>query len=116
MRAFSAAEVHAFRVAAQGSRHEVLFDFMVATGCRPGEALGVRWSDLDGDSVAFRQALTTDGRRPVLGPAKTPGSLRSVPLPEPVLSALGRHRARQAELALELGAVYARDLRPDLRE
>ncbi len=110
MRALSADEIRQFRAAAQGSRHETLFDFMLATGCRPGEALGVRWRDLEDGSVTFHQALTTEASRPVLGPVKTPGSLRSVPLPEPVLSALGRHRARQAELALKFGSVYARDL------
>ena len=110
MRALSAEEIKAFRTAVQGTRHATLFDFVLATGCRPGEALGLRWADLEGDSVTFRQALTRERGKPVLGPVKTPGSLRSVPLPSPVIQALSSHRARQAKRALKIGSVYARDL------
>ena len=112
MQALSKEEVARFRAAAKGTRHAVLFDFMLASGCRPGEALAIRWADLDLETgeVMIQRALTTVDGRPVFGSPKTAGSRRRIPLPSALAGSLVRHRLAQAEQALMLGPVYDREL------
>lgn len=47
MRALSADEALRFLEAAEGTRHGVLFELLLATGLWPGEALALRWTDID---------------------------------------------------------------------
>jgi integrase len=58
----------------------------VLTGLRVGEILGLRWKDIDLVSGQLRveQAIY----RGMVGPPKTKGSRRTLPLPEPVTSTL----------------------------
>ncbi len=112
-RAFSAEEVRRFRDAAKGTKHAALWDFLLATGCRPGEALGLRWQDLDLEAgqVLIRQTLTKGEKgKPVFASPKTEKSKRTIPLPGPTVAVLREHRVRQAEHALKLGALYDRVL------
>ena len=112
-RAFSADEVRRFREKAKATKHAALWDFLLATGCRPGEALGLSWGDLDLQAglVHIRRALTKDAEgKPILGPPKTKKSVRTIPLPAPALAVLAQHKSRQAEHKLKLGEHYARGL------
>jgi integrase len=112
VRALSPDEIKAFRGAAVGDRHAALFDFMLATGCRPGEALALRWGDLDleGGRAMIRRALTrVDGKLAMKDP-KTKSSRRTIPLPKSVVPALEAHRRAQAEQRMKLGPDYARAL------
>jgi integrase len=111
MRALSPDEVERFRAAVEGTRFATLFDFLLATGCRPGEALALRWADLDLDTQSARimRALSKANGRPVFKETKT-GQGRALPLPTSLARALTAHRKTQAEQALKLGGSYARDL------
>ena len=84
---------------------------MLGTGCRPGEALALRWQDLDFDAgrATIRRALTkaADGR-PAFKEPKTAGSRRAIPLPSSLAAVLRDHRKSQAEHALKLGLSYDR--------
>jgi integrase len=66
----------------------------VLTGLRIGEILGLRWMDIDllSGQLRVEQAIY----RGVVGPPKTKGSRRTLPLPEPVLSTLLVLRAEVA--------------------
>jgi integrase len=88
-------------------RHGAAWSFMVATGVRPGECLGLRWSDvdLDGCAASIRQAITSVDHRPHTGPTKT-GKARRIDLDARTVSMLRSHRAMQAEERLALGAGY----------
>jgi len=110
MIALTADQVAALRVALAGSPHAALFDFLLGTGCRPGEALGLRWQDVDPDSgrVTIRRALTKVDGKPAFKAPKTKGSRRSLPLPASLVRTLRTHRKHQAEHALKLGASYDR--------
>lgn len=112
MRALSQEEVARFRTAAAGTRHAVLFDFLLATGCRPGEALALRWSDIDLDvgAITVRRALTTVAGKPTFGEPKTATSHRRIPLPTQLCDSLSAHRREQAEGALKTGPAYSRNL------
>ena len=60
-----------------------LFHFMLATGVRRGEALGLTWTDVDFEQqqVLISQALIKDRiKKTTLGPLKSKGSTRQIPL------------------------------------
>lgn len=82
------------------------FATLLWTGLRPGEALGLRWSDLDGNTLRIRRALVTvPGQQSVLGSTKT-GRSRVIPLGEKAIKTLREHRKKQLELRLSLGSTY----------
>jgi integrase len=117
MPALTPAQVAKFREHASGSTHAVLFDLLLATGMRPGEALAVRWQDLDAraGAIAVLRALTWETRpnerprRAAVFLEPKAHSRRTIPLPPSVIRDLAAHRAAQAERAMKLGAVYDRD-------
>ena len=79
------------------------------TGLRPGELLGLRWSDVDLDkaSIAVQQSA---GRMPGEGVSfripKTRRSRRAVALSRETVAVLRRHRTSQHEERLRAGAAY----------
>jgi integrase len=102
-------EAAAFVEAARGERWGPLFILLLGSGMRPGEALGLQWSDFEGSSLRIRRALVRSrdgsGKRRLKEP-KTRDSRRTVPLPDFALEALRTHRRRQAEEKLRAGAEY----------
>jgi len=84
--------------AARGDRLEALYSVALALGLRQGEALGLKWSDIDLDSGVLRvrraaQRIPRQGTRFV--ETKTGRSRRTLFMPPVVISALRAHRARQ---------------------
>lgn len=69
----------------------------LAVGLRPGEALGLKWGDVDFEAgtLAVRRAWTNLKGRGVLTAPKTPSSLRTIPVPPKTLERL---RARWGAL------------------
>jgi integrase len=98
------------RVIAKDRLH-TMYQLMIVTGLRRGEALGLRWSDVDLEraQLVVRQQLTEVRGRSVIGKPKTRRSQRSVALDAGTVAALVEHRARQQE---ELAA-WNRPLAPD---
>jgi hypothetical protein len=76
-----------------------LIRLMLATGLRRGEALALRWSDvdLDGRALRVRWPLSRTSAGLVLGEPKTEKSRRVVPLPQSAVMTLDAHRERQAQ-------------------
>jgi len=74
-------------------------------GLRPGEALGLDWSCIDGDVLHVRQQLQkVPGERLALRRlTKTTAGYRSVPLPEVVVQLLAQRRQQQLEQMVEAG-------------
>ena len=109
VKAMSADEVARFLQAAREDRYYPLWCVLVSGGLRPGEALALKWADVDSDraKVHVRRALT---RRGVKGwklvPPKRDGSRRVVVLPSFAMAALREWRARQAAERLQLGSEY----------
>jgi integrase len=75
---------------------------------RQGEALGLRWPDVDLDAgtVTIQRSLQRVGGEWVFPGPKTTRSRRTVPLPGPVTAALREHRARQHQERLRLGPAW----------
>jgi integrase len=82
--ALDADEAAAVLKAASGDRLEALAVLVLATGLRQGEALRLRWDDIDFDAATL-----------TVREAKTPAGVRTIALPGIVTTALRDHRARQ---------------------
>jgi integrase len=110
MRTWSQEEANHFLDAAHGDRLEALWALALTTGMREGELLGLRWRDVDveGREVHIQRALARGlERNRELAAPKTTASRRHIRLTEYAVNALRRHRARQAEERLALGAAWA---------
>ena len=88
-----------------------LWCLMLTTGLRPGEALGLKWSDLDlstGVLTVQRSLTRLKGSWELTEPKTTTGR-RALPLPVEALEVLREHQARQAVTAARY-AGFAEDL------
>jgi integrase len=78
------------------TRLEALYALLVNVGLRRGEALALRWSDLDDGTLHVQRQVDDEGRE--WGYVKTSKSNRLIPLDDQALEALSTHQARmQAE-------------------
>ena len=78
----------------EGDRFALWF-LLASTGMRPGEALGLRWGDLDLEARTLRVERTlvwVTGEGPKTSPPKTDNAIRTLHLPEPTVRVLGQHR------------------------
>jgi len=92
----------------RGDRLEALYSVALAVGLRQGEALGLRWQDVDFDKgvIYVRRALQRIGGSLQLVEPKTTRSRRAVVLPTTVTTALQQHRARQVAERLAAGSEW----------
>lgn len=105
-RCLSRDEVNRLLEAAEEKKWGALFAVLVLTGIRPGEALGLQWSDLDGRTLRIRRALVrVTGQSAELCATKT-GRGRAIPLSNRVLPFLEEHRSKQNEHKENIGATY----------
>jgi len=105
---------------ARGDRLEALYTVATALGLRQGEALALRWQDVDLDARTLRVTATLQrvppmlrgpddggrGTRYRLEPPKTARSRRTIHLPGVVVTALREHRVRQLEERVGAGAAW----------
>ena len=96
------------RVTAAGDRLAPLFHVTVFAGLRRGEAIGLRWVDLDLDAGQLRvaQSIGQIDYRIVVTAPKTRGSLRVVSLDAETVGVLRAHRQAQLEQRLLWGAAW----------
>jgi len=107
----STQQVRTLLSAARGDRYEALYEVAIATGMRQSELLGLRWEDVDLDAqptglIRVRSQLSRRQGSWTWKDPKTKRSRRQIAVPAPVVEALRRHRARQAEERLRLGSVW----------
>jgi integrase len=94
-----------------------LYEVIVGTGMRRGEALGLHWADVRlEDRVLFvRYTLSNvDNSRPVFNPPKTRSSYAWIALSDRVVAALVRQRERQRVQRLQLSRATGGDEEGDL--
>ncbi len=96
-----------FLDASQKERLATLFSFLLATGCRPSEAIGLKWQDLsfDRNTVEIKRVVVwqrTGGSWEFCQP-KTAKSRRTIPLPVSLVKEIKQHRIRQHKERLKLG-------------
>jgi integrase len=110
--ALTVEEAHALLEAARGDRLEALVTVALAVGLRKGEALALRWRDvdLDGGTLTVTGTLKRRvGLGLVVDSPKTDNGRRTVPLPQVCIDALREHRRRQAADRLAAGAPWHDD-------
>lgn len=110
MRPLSPTEARRFLEAAAEDSLGILFELLLTTGLRPGEALGLTWPDVDLEAgrLHVQRSLSKDAKGGDwrLQPPKTPRARRTVPLLPSTVQALRRHRRHQAEERLKAGTAW----------
>ena len=96
-------EAKQFLIAVQGTRWESLWVLLLTTGLRPGEALGLKWSDIEGGKIRVQRALTRVGRSWALMDPKTAKARRVVTLPKSAEQSLSSRRVQQIADRLHAG-------------
>ena len=97
-----------FLAASTDNRFYALFATLLLAGIRPGEAFGLKWSDLTGDKLRVQRAvvwLPGKSSRPIFASTKT-GRARAIALGERLVKILHRHRIQQVEWRLKMGTTY----------
>lgn len=92
-----------------GRRNAARWSVALALGLRQGEALGLRWEDLDLDAgvIHVRKALgRVKGKGLVLGPVKSRAGKRRFGIPAQLLTQLRAHRVAQNEERLFAGSKW----------
>jgi len=102
-----------FLVSAKGHRLGALFSVALACGLRLGEALGLKWDDvnLETGEVQIRRQLQrvkegTARSRLVLQDLKTEKSRRTLLLPQVCIERLKTHRTQQRQERLKTGSAW----------
>jgi integrase len=90
------------------SQYSPLFGFLLASGCREGEALGLLWSDIDwkSGSVRIERQTTWVCNQPVTLPTKTRSGVRSLSIPDWGMALLHKQRRLVTEWRLRAGASW----------
>ena len=107
-RYLSGEEVRALFQAAEGYRNASLITLLAFTGLRRGEALALKWDDVDLDAgtLRVRGTLARVNRGLVVTEPKTARSKRVVSLGPAVVDKLRAHRKEQAEDQLRAGPAW----------
>jgi integrase len=107
-RHLSPAQVTALLDAARSSRYHAAFVLLAATGLRRGEALALRWADvdLDGAVLRVRGTLARTGGQLVVSQPKTATSRRALRLSPGVVVLLRAHRKSQAAERIKAANVW----------
>jgi integrase len=105
MRSLDPEEARTFLQTVRSDRLEALYSVAIALGLRQGEALGLRWEDVDIDkcTLKVRYALQRIDGKPQLVEPKTHKSRRTIFMPQVTVNALRAHRVRQLEERLVAG-------------
>ncbi len=108
VRPLAPAEARTLLETVRGDRLEALYTVALAMGLRQGEALGLRWDDIDLDAgvLTVQATLQRVNKTFTLAEPKTARSRRTLPLPDRVGDSLRAHRTRQLEERLAAGPMW----------
>lgn len=101
-------QARAFLAVADTSAYGPLWRVLLATGMRRGEALGVRWQDIDlvRGTLTVRQTLVDVQGAVSFGEPKTASGRRTIALDPDTLAVLKAHRKAQAAARLAVGPLW----------
>lgn len=108
MRYLTSDQALTFLQAIKGERMEAFYSVAVALGLRRGEALGLRWDDIDFDEgiLYVRRSLQRVSGSLQFTEPKTRTSVRQINLPKATVTALRAHRVRQLEERVFVGSKW----------
>jgi integrase len=86
-------------------RYLAAWELLATTGMRRGEALGLRWADLDlaDGAASIRQTVVCVNHQVQFGTPKTAAGTRRVDLDDGTIARLKSHRHRQLQERLRMG-------------
>jgi integrase len=92
-----------------GDRMHALWVLLATTGMRRGEALGLRWKDVDLDHGRLRvvQTITQIRSKVTIGEPKTTSGRRSIALDEATVAVLREHRKAMLEERMLVGPDFS---------
>src|SRR5829696_8435523 len=90
-------QAKAFLDAARGDRYEALYVLAIHFGLRRGELLGLKWSDLQGNTLQVRRTMS-EARVGRIEEETKNGKGRRIELSEKAVEALRSHRRQQVEV------------------
>lgn len=102
---WSGTELGTFLERVRDDRLAACWRFLAMTGCRRGEALGLRWRDLDLDAGRATIVQTVVGSR-VISETKTDRGRRTIALDDTTIAVLRGHRRAQDAERLLMGTAY----------
>jgi len=99
MRTWTKEQLKAFLDAMKGERLAALWHTIAMTGMRRGEAIGLRWSDVDLEAgrIAVRRALVPNDREVFVSEPKTVKGRRVIAIDQGTVEVLKGQAARQLE-------------------
>jgi integrase len=108
MKVWAQPEVQRFLASVVDDRLYALWAVLLATGLRRGEALGLRWDDVDLDRrrLSIQRAVTVVDYKIVVSEPKTARGRRSVSIDATTAAVLVAHRKRQLEERLAWGPAW----------
>ena len=93
-----------FLEAIKGSSYENQYRFILQTGLRTGEMIGLRWSDIDFEERTIKIERSMEYRYKVgewrIGPPKSKSGHRTIPLTDEAIRILLNQRAKNSKLKL----------------
>ena len=93
-----------FLLAAAGYSYENQYRFVLQTGLRTGEMIGLRWSDIDFENKTVKIERTMEYRYKVgewrVGPPKSNSGYRTIPLTDEAISILEDQRAKNRNIKI----------------
>lgn len=102
-------EIDKILAAAQGTWNAARWSVALALGLRQGEALGLRWEDVDLDNGVLRVRQTlmrVKSKGLIFSTPKSQKSRRDVALPPSLLASLKSHRKEQTQRRLSVGDAW----------
>jgi integrase len=105
---WDAGEMRTFLGSVHGNRNGAAYRLIATTGMRRGEALGLRWSDVDlgAGRVTINRALSVIDKDLVWSQPKTARSRRSLSLDPETVATLKGHREHQLEERIAAGDAW----------
>jgi integrase len=102
---WSLAQLVAFLDAITDDQLHPLYTLLALRGLRRGEALGLRWSDVDWQqrTINIRQQIVAVGTNVVVGPPKTHAGIRTIAISEDLARLLRDHKRRGGAERLHAG-------------
>lgn len=93
----SSVEARRFLKAARGDEYEALWVMLLTSGLRLGEALALRWEDIDlaAGGISVERGLREVNGASTVGPLKTDSSKRRIEIGALAIDALRRHKAKR---------------------
>jgi integrase len=106
--ALSAAQARTLYAQMPTARYGALYHLLLSTGIRRGEALGLRWRDIDwaAGTITVAQTVAPRGGPGFVIKDTKNRKARTLHVPAPALEALRAHRAAQDEVRLAAGTKW----------